>query len=168
MTTCSVWDLDTWRPSQSAGRRAAAYRKFEDKVKETCRESYKRAATYALLEKAFLELDEILEECAEPNWDGYGALPTSKDAFKEVKDFLSLLVAEIPSVIIPEITPEVDGGLELEWYNPEGEELTLSFNGRNVITYSGIFSDNAETLGTDPFDMKLSPTIRANIQRIDI
>ena len=168
MTICSVWDLDTWRTSQSGGRRAAALRKFEDRVKKICRESDKRVATYALLERAFLELDEILEECAEPNWDGYGALPVSKDAFKEVKVFLDLLVAEIPPVIIPEITPEVDGGIELEWYSPEGEELTLSFNGRNVITYSGIFSDNAETLGTDPFDMKLSPTIRAIIQRIGI
>lgn len=167
MTTAETWTRDTWQTSYTGGRGGDdPFRKIINQVGESLLEAKRGSAQYLLLEQAFEELDSILNEFSEANWDGYEAIPIKEDAIQETKDFLSLLGSKLPALSLPEITPEGDGGIELEWYSPETGEFTLSFDGQNTITYSGIFSDTSETLGTTPFNMVIPSIIETNIQRI--
>ena len=115
---------------------------------------------------ALKQLKSIYEECSVDGWDGYGAKPISLDAFLEASEFLKMIDDDDASFSMPDISPEVDGGIEFEWYNKTGSELTFSFDGNKIITYSGIFADNAETLGTEPLGREISRALKEKIFRV--
>lgn len=115
---------------------------------------------------ALEQLKSVYEECSIENWDGYGARPISQDAFLEATAFLQMLNDD-PSLPMPDISPEVDGGIEFEWYNPEGSELTISLDGTNLLSYSGIYDDDAETLGTEPLGNTIPLAIKDKILRVN-
>lgn len=51
------------------------------------------------------------------NWDGYGALKISKIAIGNAKRAISQLLAHVP---LPDITPNPNGTVSLEWENARG------------------------------------------------
>ena len=83
------------------------------------------------------ELHEVFNECSIENWDGYGALPIQEKAVLEAERFFAVMPAFIPD---PEIAPEPGGDIGLQWSFGENRILTVSFEGRDIITYAAILA----------------------------
>lgn len=109
-------------------------------------------------------LIEICRKCSDPDWDGYNANSVSQDSFKEALKFLQL----IPSYITrPDIMIEPFGEIAFEWYKNKRMIFIISFNGKNTISYAGIFGSN-KTHGTEYFSDTIPPLILENLKRFNL
>lgn len=89
--------------------------------------------------KRFLEgLFTILEECLTTNWDCYGAAPISKQSILNAITFYSKkLSADVP---FPEISPEPDGEVALEWSGKHGVSFSMSFSSSNYVSFASVLT----------------------------
>ena len=80
------------------------------------------------------QLQGIYAECTMANWDGHGAVPISQATYIKASEFLRALPNRLPS---PEIVPENDGELALEWSGSRGQALSVSLSstGRLTVLY---------------------------------
>lgn len=109
-------------------------------------------AKYPMLKNA-----PITEDC-----DGYGAKPVSIDSVNEARKFISQLPSFFPK---PEVVAEPSGELGLEWYKEKNKIFALSFNGRTMIAYAGIFWNN-KTHGIEYFEDSIQSTIIDSLRRV--
>lgn len=112
-----------------------------------------------------LTSDAIIEtyiDCSLENWDGYGADPVSIDSVNEAREFISLLPLFFPK---PEVVAEPSGEIGLEWYNEKNKIFVLSFNGRKMIAYAGIFGSN-KTHGVEYFENSIPSIITDSLKRL--
>ena len=65
------------------------------------------------------DLEITVSECSNRNWDGYGAEPISNEAAADAIVFLRLLPSALPR---PEIVPEPDGDIGLEWQRSDNSD----------------------------------------------
>jgi hypothetical protein len=105
----------------------------------------------------------VFLESNRPDWDGYGAKPLSPDACTEAVKFLSNLPITFP---MPHIIAEPDGDLVLEWYVKQRHLFVLGFSGKGVITYNGIFGQNAKVHGCEPLTDELPQIVSESIRRL--
>ena len=61
---------------------------------------------------ALNRLSELAAECAEADWDGYGAEAVSQSTVERCTRFIRRLPEELP---LPEISVEPDGEIALDW-----------------------------------------------------
>lgn len=108
-------------------------------------------------------LDEVFVECLEEGWDGYDARPVSIGAYTDIKSFLQLLP---PQYSNPDIVPEPDGGMGLEWANNDTGRFVVSFDGSGTFAYAGIFTDSSTTHGIEVIKDSLPRVIQDFINRI--
>jgi hypothetical protein len=80
------------------------------------------------------QLGEVYTDCYEPDWDGYGAAPIGYDTYLKALAFLEALPSHIP---YPDIVPEPDGDLAMEWRGNHEQKLSVSLNaeGRLALLY---------------------------------
>lgn len=120
-----------------------------------------------LWQKRFADLADsmstVLSECSESNWDGYGAMPISEEAVHEAMYFISQLPSYFP---IPGVVPEPDGDLGLEWYHDPGNQLVLTFSGKNIVTFAGIFEGVNKTYGSELFIDSIPVLITQILRRL--
>ncbi len=110
---------------------------------------------------ALKQLKSVYEECSIDNWDGYGALSISAEAVSEATLFLGLLSdSHLP---MPDISPEVDGGIELEWYKSTNFIFTINISGSEILGYSGFYGKRKRTYGTEPLTKEIPASIAGNI-----
>jgi hypothetical protein len=109
-------------------------------------------------------LSDTYDECSHPNWDGYDALPLTENAYEEARRFIQLLPTTIQH---PEIVPEPSGEIGFEWRKGRRRIFAISIDGRNKLTYAGIFGSN-KTHGTEYFGDTLPSVIIDNLKRIYI
>jgi len=76
---------------------------------------------------------EIAETCKTADWDGYGALPLSTKSVSYGVQFVRLLPDRSP---MPEVSPEPDGVLALEWAASKSRRLSISFCDSDRIAYA--------------------------------
>ena len=95
------------------------------------------------------DIEEIKEECSDDNWDGYGAKPISDDACKALLGFISQVPASLP---VPEVVPESDGDVGLEWHVNNDRWLIMSFNGRGEVHYAARFDEYTKNDGVSRLD----------------
>lgn len=113
---------------------------------------------------AMARLDQIMVECGNPGWDGEGASPVTKQARAEALRFLLLLPLSFPT---PEVDPEPDGGVALEWCLRRHCVFTLYFSGTQVVGYTGIFGGRDVTrYGTEPFVDEVPAQVLRNLQEL--
>ena len=60
---------------------------------------------------ALEELEKVYEECSEANWDGYGAMPISRDTYSEARKLLRMMPSSLQR---PDISAEPDGEITFE------------------------------------------------------
>lgn len=109
------------------------------------------------------KLELVHNECASENWDGYDASPIEDIAFQEMRN----LICALPSFIsVPDVIPEPDGAIGLEWENDEGHSFIISLNGTNIINYAGMFGEDIETYGTEQFKGNIPKAILHNLKRL--
>lgn len=112
---------------------------------------------------ALESLNEVYEECLEPNWDGYGAAAISPEAYFEASKLLRIIPTSFP---MPEILPEPEGEIGLEWYKRENHVFVVSVAGNNIITYAGLFGENNEIHGTEYFGDSIPKVIIDSVERL--
>ncbi len=156
-TDCfSIWNF----PSIGFGPEVKALKRYyeEDIISEL-----KKTETLGHLDEALQSLNEVFEECSEEGWDGYDALPITEEAyFAAIKLIKSLPVTAFP---MPEVTPELNGEIGLEWYREERQVFVASVSGRNEIVYAGLFGVN-KSHGTEYFGDSLPSVILENLKRL--
>jgi len=114
-------------------------------------------------DNALKSLDEVYEECSEANWDGYDAAPISLEAYFEASKLLRIIPSSYP---MPDILPEPNGEIGLEWYKDRGFSFVISVHGKNVITYVGLFGNNNETYGTEGFTNSVPKVVLNGLKRL--
>ncbi|MBU4185490.1 MAG: hypothetical protein KKI12_04635 [Proteobacteria bacterium] len=112
---------------------------------------------------ALEELEKVYEECLEVNWDGYGAMPISRETYSEARKLLRMMPSSSP---MPDISAEPDGEITFEWYKEKYSVFVISVGGNNIITYAGLFGKSNKIHGTEYFADELPEIIRHCIQRL--
>ena len=124
----------------------------------------RKAETWDHPGRVLSELKKIYQEYSEKDWDGYGALPITQEAYHEAVRFLvALPLAWLPT---PEVGPEPEGDIGIEWNFGKNRIFVVSINGTNIITYAGLLGTGNKTHGTEVFDGSIPQTIVNNISRI--
>ncbi|MCF7957174.1 MAG: hypothetical protein K9M57_01860 [Phycisphaerae bacterium] len=97
------------------------------------------------------ELNDIYAECSEKNWDGYGAKPVHKSIRKIVEIFLNKLPEDIPN---PELSPDPDGEISLEWCIAKKKMASISIGKQGRIAYA-FLNEEKRSSGLDLFENKI-------------
>lgn len=93
------------------------------------------------------ELAEVWEECSEPDWDAYNALPVTWSSLVNAHRFLLALPlgTRLPSVgAIP------SGNISLEWHHSRRRSLTVTVSPDGDLHYAALLGPG-RTCGTEPF-----------------
>ena len=114
------------------------------------------------LDEVLTSLSEVYKECSCTDWDGYGAVAVTRDAYKEARRIIDLLPS---SIKMPEIVPEPTGEIGFEWRRGRGRIFIMSVNGRHRISYAGIFDGN-KTHGSEYFEETLPSVVIEHLRRI--
>jgi len=126
-------------------------------------EDINQTITYrGTINEIYQYFNEILEECLEENWDGFGAQPFDIYSFFVAAKFFSFLPENIPK---PEINVDPDGEVALEWFNGSDRMLSISFSKKGVLSYAGLFGIN-KAHGKEYFDNDLPGEILEKINRV--
>lgn len=80
-------------------------------------------------------LIELLADCSEPNWDGYGALPPNLVGIRRAWTLLSELPKDVPA---PDLSIHPDGEVAFEWTGSDDAILTASFSDDAHIKWAAI------------------------------
>lgn len=115
----------------------------------------------AWIDIALEELGDIYEECSEEDWDGYKAVPLSKEAYLAVKKLLNMISES--SFPQPDILPEPDGSIGLLWFRDDNSCFIVSIPGDNIIFYVGRFGGNNTTHGIEYLSNSLPEVITDNL-----
>jgi hypothetical protein len=65
----------------------------------------------------------LVNECSEPGWDGDGAGPVDRFAAFKAAEVIRALPARLP---LPEVTPEPDGAISLDWIRSRSRVFSLT------------------------------------------
>lgn len=124
---------------------------------------WRKAETLGRLDEILSSLDELCRDCSLEGWDGYDAPPIAEDTCDEAKRFIRGLPVNFP---MPEIVPEPNGGIGLEWSKGNRLIFVASVSGKNEIVYAGLFGMN-KNHGTEYFSDTLPPVIIENLKRLN-
>ena len=108
------------------------------------------------------ELAEVWDECSEPDWDGYDALPVSFEAVLNAKRLLQTLPlgARLPSIgAVP------SGNVSLEWHHSRRRSLTVTVTPEGELHYAALLGPE-RTCGTAVFFDETPRTILDLIARV--
>ena len=114
------------------------------------------------LMEALTDLEEIFKECGMSNWDGYQAKPLTEAAYKDVLKFLEMIPLNLP---MPEIVPEPNGTIGLEWSIGKRLIFAISLSGKGTIHYAALFGAD-KNYGTVEFLDSLPSVVLENIRRL--
>ena len=92
------------------------------------------------------EYNKIISECLVPDWNGYNALPLGEASIKNCIKFINLLPNTIP---LPELCPEADGILGMEWRNNR-YFISVGIDKDGILTWGG-FTPFGHVLGKKIF-----------------
>lgn len=108
------------------------------------------------------ELAEVWEECSEPDWDGYNALPASWDSLKTAE---RLLLSLPLGTKLPTVGAIPNGNVTLEWHHSRRRSLSVSISPDGDLHYAALLGP-ARTCGTEPFFDEAPTTILDLIARV--
>jgi len=111
---------------------------------------------------AFDELSKVYEECSEPNWDGYDALPVAEAAYQLALELLETFPLSTP---LPSFGAEPDGHITMEWYCSPTRTLSVSVSPEGELYYAALLGDS-KAYGTEPFFGEAPKAIVDLIQRV--
>ena len=89
--------------------------------------------------KALTDLREIAAECAEDDWDDYGAIAVNEAVVLRAEALIRALPESIPA---PRISAEPDGQISFDWLPSRTRTFTLSVNSGNRLAYAWIDGAN--------------------------
>jgi len=81
------------------------------------------------------DLWKACQEASHPNWDGHGGLPVDYDTYRQAQAFISTLPPSIPT---PDIVPEPDGEIALEWSAGRNWTFSVSVGRTGRLSYAAL------------------------------
>jgi hypothetical protein len=112
---------------------------------------------------AISKLNGIADACAESNWDGNEANAINETAVQTAEAFIRAMPDEMP---MPELAPDPDGSIELDWIASRQRMFTVSVGQSNRLAYAWL-DGAAQGHAVDSFDGDAIPTrIRDCIETI--
>jgi len=145
---------ESYLPSKAdQSKTSASYREVRQKFVPSSSVSVlkTRAAFYSQ------ELDEMYDECSCDNWDGYGASKLSMSALEEAKIFIARMPIWMSD---PELVPEPNGDIGLQWDFGKDKILTISFSGDNTLVYAAILGSlKRKKYGSEIFNQAIPDEI---------
>lgn len=106
-------------------------------------------AASSLPARAFADLARVARECGVESWDGYAAIPITKATVDRARAFLNSLPLWMPA---PDIVPEADGQIAIEWYLAPDKTFSVSIAEQGPAHYAGRFGPEDEDHGLKSFD----------------
>ncbi|MBA2526958.1 MAG: hypothetical protein H0V18_14425 [Pyrinomonadaceae bacterium] len=82
---------------------------------------------------AISQIWSLVDECAEVGWDGQEAEPISEVAAALAADFIRALPKHVP---LPELAPEPDGSISLDWIRSRHRLFSLSVGASSRLAYA--------------------------------
>ena len=82
---------------------------------------------------AISEMKVLVDECSEPNWDGYDSKEIDPLVSHNTEKFLRALPDSIP---MPEFAPEPDGEISLDWIVTKHRMFSLSIGKSIRLSYA--------------------------------
>lgn len=88
------------------------------------------------------QLRTVYEDCKEPNWDGYSAIPVTELSLKYAIQFLSILDDNTP---LPNVGVSPHGDITFEWYISSNCLLSIYADTQNgYAIYDELTEDEAD------------------------
>jgi hypothetical protein len=106
------------------------------------------------------QVDQLGEECSQPNWNGYTSDPINKETICNVKNVIRSIDLSYP---LPTLGVEPDGYITLEWYKNTHNLLSLSIGSDIYMYYAGLKFNSTfkgKTLLGKTFDLSLYQYIK--------
>jgi len=101
------------------------------------------------------QLTQLSEKYSSQGWDGYEALPISKQSLVSAGQFILSLPDSIET---PDIIPEPDGEIALEWRSYPNVVFSVSTSGGH-FAYAGLLGKGRECYGTERISNEIPETI---------
>lgn len=137
-----------------------------DEVARILRKEAERLTLPITWQKKKAAVDTVIDtfrKYQESNWDGYDAAPVSEAACAEAILFLRKLPSTIPS---PDVIPNPDGDVSLEWYLDQRLLFVATFSGTGVIAFAGVFGRGSKVHGTEFFTESIPSSVVENLCRL--
>jgi hypothetical protein len=122
--------------------------------------TYRRVAPRDL---TLADLSRVYSECRVEGWDGYSAKPVSPDAYHAAVRFILALPAVVP---MPEVVPEPDGEISLEWDFGQWRALSLSISESGRIAYAAMLGRYKRETRSEIFDDVIPPEILSTLWKV--
>ena len=148
------------RQGSAVSREAAVVRQNASTVVERTEQSVALFGPKAI---ALSELSQLAEECASPDWDGYGAEALDVRAVRLAREIVRSLPDDLP---MPSFSVEPDGCVSLDWMPSRSRTFTLSAGKTDRLPYAWIDGTDRGHAVAKFTDEGLSPRIVQEIKRI--
>jgi hypothetical protein len=83
--------------------------------------------------EALSDLATLGAEYTQPGWDGGDAAPIDPSALSLAKCFIRAMPYDVP---VPEIAPEPDGKISLDWHQSSSRQFSLSIGHGNRLAFA--------------------------------
>jgi hypothetical protein len=90
-------------------------------------------ALFGRKEDALSELASVAEECERDDWDEEGAMGLHPDAVLAAQRFIRALPDDFP---LPEIAPEPDGYISLDWIKSKSRMFSVSIGANSLLPFA--------------------------------
>lgn len=101
------------------------------------------------------QLCDVHDQCSAPGWDGYDAVPVTREAYVNAYRFIESLPLEFPT---PTVSAEPDGHITFEWYSSPRRTLSVSISPEGEIHYAALIGAK-KSYGTEPFSGEIPQDI---------
>lgn len=147
-------------PSSSPGSSEASER-ISDYFRQAKNQAHAAAST--LQSRSAVLLARLAHECGVAGWDGYDAAPISVATCDRVQAFIDALPCWMPT---PEIVPETDGEIAVEWDLSPNRIFSVSIGEQGPLHFAGLFGPNKERHGVEPFEDSVPEDIFSYISQL--
>lgn len=115
-------------------------------------------------EKAALrsEVAELMMDCVQDGWDGYGATAASKESFAAAQRFVNALPTGFK---MPEVSVDTDGCFNFEWRRSARRTLLVSVHPDFTLHYASLVG-NSRHYGDEPFFNRLPSTLERLLEHL--
>jgi hypothetical protein len=161
----STFVLARSRPAQLLGTGSPAHGVEFLQIRELLNEikSDRRSAASAPQSVTLAELARVAKACSQRGWDGYDAQPISPQTQRNARAFLEDLPMWLQA---PDIVPEPDGEIAIEWDLGPGRIFSVSIGDTGKLHYAGLFKDGVERHGVEPFEGVVSTEVLGYAKRL--
>lgn len=99
-------------------------------------------------------LGRMAQQYTQPGWDGYDAAPIDRAVYERASAFLQALPLTLEA---PDLVPEADGQIAIEWFIGPKWTFSVSLSARGPLHYAGLFGPDDEVHGVKTFDGRTIP-----------